>query len=304
MSGGHVPETRWVAGLRLLTCPPLTDGPARMLVVLLPGAALPAELWQYVPGLLPQDLVVAVDRAGRGAGSAQGVSLLREQVRRLLHALDGLRAQPGAERAPVLLVAHSMAAFEAEAVARLRPGLVSALVLVDPSLAVAHRLPRPWAAWRLSRSSVPALPAACQAVVRLALRVPPLHLAASRLLLTALRRQLRRPEALDWGAWRRAWETPGGVASRTADLLSYSGQLADLVALRRRRGSTPVPVPTVLLEAAPTAGAAQVRDTCRAFSCLTVRHVRGSGHLMSLDAPEQVARAVEDLWQVLQRRRG
>ncbi|SPT52882.1 Alpha/beta hydrolase family [Actinomyces bovis] len=285
-------------GLRLLTTGPAGGAPARMLVVLLPGAALPAEFWQEVPALLPQDLVVAVDRRAQETASSAKVPLLREQTQELIDALDSLRAQPEAAGLPLLLVAHSMAAFAAEAVIRLRPELVAGLVLVDPSLAVALKLPRPMAACRLPGTGVPLLAAACQSATRTLLRLSPVRQAVSGLLLTAVRHELRRPEALDQETWEQAWVPPTALAARAAEFFAYSGQLDELIALRQSDVAA-VAVPTILLEAAPAASAAEVRHTYHAFSNLRIRHVRSAGHLVALDAPGVVARAIDDLGRVL-----
>ena len=71
--------------------------------------------------------VTVFDRPGLGLSPAAAA---RPTLRRDTAILAALAERAGP---PVIVLAHSMAAFHAEALARLRPGLVRGMVLADPS---------------------------------------------------------------------------------------------------------------------------------------------------------------------------
>ncbi|MDU0348082.1 alpha/beta fold hydrolase, partial [Actinomyces sp. MRS3W] len=109
-------------------------GPA---VVLLSGCALNSGCWADVVAALPGRRIITVDRPGYLGTASAGLPSLPEQVRVLARILEEVEARP------VIVVAHSMAAFQAEALARLRPRLVAGMVLVDPSAEPDPLLPLP-----------------------------------------------------------------------------------------------------------------------------------------------------------------
>ncbi|QZE26448.1 alpha/beta hydrolase [Brevibacterium casei] len=96
-------------------------------VLFLNGCALAAAGWLPVIAEMPDRDVIALDRPGFAGTRWPGTlpDLAGE-----LAAME--RAIAGHSR--VVIVAHSMAAFRAEAFARLRPERVAGIVLVDPSI--------------------------------------------------------------------------------------------------------------------------------------------------------------------------
>lgn len=113
------------------------EGPT---VVLAQGLGMAASSWRAVADDLAADhRVVTLDRPGLGAHPtpSSGPACLADDTDRLAEAVT-------AAGAPAVIVAHSMAAFAAEALARTRPDLVAALVLLDPSI---EDDPRP-TSWR------------------------------------------------------------------------------------------------------------------------------------------------------------
>lgn len=98
-------------------------------VPLLMTAGLGGAWFDWVPTvelLRDEYRVTAFDRPGLGLSPAGNA---RPTLRRDAATLEALAERAGR---PVIVLAHSMAAFHAEALARLRPGLVRGMVLVDP----------------------------------------------------------------------------------------------------------------------------------------------------------------------------
>jgi pimeloyl-ACP methyl ester carboxylesterase len=94
------------------------------------GLGLPMSAWRAVVPLLADVRCVLVDRPGIGRSPARpdGPDPLAAQVTMLLAALES--SGPSGR---VVVVGHSAGALAAEALARLRPDLVTGLVLVDPT---------------------------------------------------------------------------------------------------------------------------------------------------------------------------
>lgn len=118
------------------------DGPW---VVLMPGMGMSAAAWDQVATDLSRDhRVLRYDRPGLGAARAErsGPPHLHDEVahlRRVVQESTGAGARPTGGRPPrpderVVLVAHSMSWFIAEAFARSDPGAVAGLVSVDGSV--------------------------------------------------------------------------------------------------------------------------------------------------------------------------
>jgi poly(3-hydroxyoctanoate) depolymerase len=97
------------------------------------GLGLPLEVWHPVVEHLPEVCCILADRPGLG-GSAPWAHPpdLADQVALISDVLAACSPDPGR---PVALVGHSYAGILVKAFARLNPERVSALVLVDPSLA-------------------------------------------------------------------------------------------------------------------------------------------------------------------------
>ncbi|QPL04959.1 MULTISPECIES: alpha/beta fold hydrolase [Actinomyces] len=260
-------------------------------LVLLAGAGLGSAFWEPVLGLLPGTHVV-VDRQGRLGTHCHGLPALHTQAGILARLLEDLGVADGA---PTVLVAHSMAAFEAELLARRRPGLVDGIVLVDPSVAHQPRL-TPVLAVGAVRGRAP-LAALGLAATRGLLKVPGAHRGLAALARASMRGMVTRPQALDSPAWQDTW-TVSSLTGGAAESLAYSAQQADLLR-SRALADGPVRVPTLLLQAPPYASRGRLASARRAFSRLVVREVPDSGHFMTIDAPQEVARAVREVMAML-----
>ena len=91
--------------------------------------------------LLPDCSVLRLDRPGLVRTPWPGVlPELSAEVETLVDLIERMEA-------PAVLVAHSMAGLHAEALARRRPDLVAALVLVDSSVEWRVRRPRSGRGW-------------------------------------------------------------------------------------------------------------------------------------------------------------
>nr|WP_250648969.1 MULTISPECIES: alpha/beta hydrolase [unclassified Actinomyces] len=257
------------------------------MLVLLAGAGLGSAFWEPVLALAPGAHVV-VDRQGRLGTHCPGPPALHAQAAVLARLMEDLAVADGA---PTVLVAHSMAAFEAELLARRRPDLVDGIVLVDPSLALRPALTPPLAAGAVGGRAP--LAALALTVVRGLLGAPAVHRAVSAVVRAGMRGQVSQPRALGSPAWADTW-TAASLTGGAAESLAYSAQQDDLLRARER-DRLPVWVPTLLLQAPPYASRRRLAAAHRAFSRLVVRRVPGSGHLMAVDAPQEVARAVREV---------
>jgi pimeloyl-ACP methyl ester carboxylesterase len=257
------------------------DGPPLLLSTGLGGAWFD---WERVVDLLAgRHRVIVFDRPGLGAGP-------------IGHRPPSLRAEAGllaalAEwaGAPVTVVAHSVAAFHAEALARTRPDLVTGLVLVDPSC---------------ERDQKPG--------VRLTATLTPLTRAAGTLAqITGLSRLLgpwayrrvlggisRRGPAVSGSVVRSVYGRGQVLGAVLAEYIAYREMAADLAALRERR-SLPA-IPLVVLTALgdlPAPGEARRWSVCHAgLAAMSPygRQVRlpECPHMVQLDRPDAVAEAV------------
>lgn len=259
------------------------DGPPVLLDSGLGGAWFD---WDPVVALLRDAYRVTVfDRPGLGASpAATAPPSLRRDV-----ALVAALAERGAGR-PVTIVAHSMAAFHAEALARVRPDLVRALVLVDPSHEHDAR-----ACVRLSSVLTPAFTAA-GALLELSGAAGFAGPWGRR---AVLRHTSRAGDPAPDAAVRSVYGRGTVLGTVLAENFAYREMAADLVALRARRPFPPVPL-TVL-----TALGDVRRDACkRAWSdghaVLAAMSPQGrqvklpeSRHMIHLDRPDAVAEAVE-----------
>jgi len=249
------------------------------------GLGLPLEVWHPVVERLPGVCCILADRPGLG-GSApwEHPPGLADQVALIG---DVLAASSPVPDQPVALVGHSYAAILVEAFARLHPDHVWALVLVDPSL--------------------PAQEAAGTTVVE---RFP--HAARS------LARRLRRlGRWLGWalaaggttwvgtgpsssGPIARAYRDPVHQRASVEELLEIGGEAAELIALAARcavpdvpigviaatRRGGPVPLPKGHWVRALTDRARELGPRAQ------VIRVEGA-HLLMLDNPQGLARAIE-----------
>ncbi|MGV9775351.1 alpha/beta fold hydrolase [Streptosporangium sp. NPDC003464] len=246
--------------------------------VLLEGAGTPPVLicagmagawfhWDGVAADLSRDhMVIRFDRPGLGLSSGhRGPPTLREEAERI-----------GALAECPVVVGHSAAGPHAEAFARLHPGRVAGLVLVDPSCEPAPR-PRGGAraaAVRAVQRALPALGGTFGATAAAFLVLP----AAHRLVMGAD------------GRARAVYGRGRVLAAVVAEWLAYPDMAAELGELRR---SHPFPeVPVVILSAGP-------EDRCHQelAGLLDAKLILlpGTGHEVQLERPEVIAEAVRML---------
>ncbi|MCO5993053.1 alpha/beta fold hydrolase [Actinoallomurus rhizosphaericola] len=228
--------------------------------------------------------VIVFDRPGLGGSPpVRGAATLRAEA-------DRLAALARWAGAPVILVAHSFAGFHAEAFARLHPELAGGMVLVDPSAEPrTPRYSRP-----LSRlvplARLAGTVAGTTGFTRLA---GPAAYGLAMRLMTA-RGNVAPPEYV------REVCTRGHVlGTLLAEDAVYRQMAADLLTLRRHR-----PFPGIPLRVITALGDLRGDGEAwrRAHAGLAALSPRGRqvvlpdvGHLVQIDRPEAVARAVREL---------
>ncbi|NDU75929.1 alpha/beta fold hydrolase [Actinomadura sp. DSM 109109] len=243
--------------------------------------------WEPSAALLRErHRVIVYDRPGLGLSPAAAAppSLRRDTA--ILGAL--------AERAgrPVTVLAHSMAAFAAEALARTRPRLVRGLVLLDPSYEGDA-----WVPVRVAAALAP-LAAAAGAVLgatRLARAAGPF---GRRMV---LRRTSRREDDVPAEVVRSVYGRGTVLGTVLAEELAYREMAADLAALRERRPFPPVPL-AVVTALGDVDGDDRKRAWAEAHERLAGMSPRGRRielpdalHMVPLDRPDVVAGAVAGL---------
>ena len=244
------------------------DGPTVVLSSALGGAWFD---WDAVVALLPDARVLVFDRPGTGLSDpASAPATLAREVAVLDAVLAGT---PSA-----VLVGHSMAALHVEAWARLRPGRVRGLVLVDPDPEV------PGAGRPFDLSAL---------VARWVLRAGLDTVVAGqglRLRRWAVRgATLGRRDPASAAALRAVYGRPSVTRAVLDELASYPAQVGAVERLRAFRPLPPVPL-TVL-----TAGRREVAaHAALAASSPFGRTVPvpSSRHMVPVDRPDAVALAV------------
>ena len=252
------------------------------------GLGLPLDLWHPVTSLLPDVRCVLFDRPGMGGSTPwhravdlpEGVDLLSTVL---------AAAHPDAPTDPVVVVGHSHGGLFAEGLARTRPELVRGLVLVDasdPELeATRLQLGGPvatWAAWVAGRPWLAGV-------------APDL---AATLMLVGGTTRPASPHA--HRALATAYGQPAQLEATVAELAAVGEDARDLIALAEAH---PLPdIPVQLVVAARTgrfthrrrrAWLRRMTERAAALGAGTVRTDVDSGHLVMLDAPDAVARAVQ-----------
>ncbi|MFG2622416.1 alpha/beta fold hydrolase [Streptomyces sp. NPDC048507] len=254
-------------------------------VVLSAGLAMAWFDWDPVAALLVARgrTVVRFDRPGHGLSApAPTPPGAADEARRIAALLDALGLD-----GPVTVAGHSLAGFHAEAFARLYPARTAALVLVDSSVEETPRalLPsalRTGAARALGRAVTAAgLPAALgPAARRAAVRASRAGRAAD-------------PAARD--LVRRCYRTGRVWRGALLENARYPDTAAEVLALRAAR---PLAAPaTVLVGHGGGTGRAARRWLARQAALADRIGARfevaePAGHLVMLDRPDQVARAL------------
>ncbi|KRE63468.1 alpha/beta hydrolase [Nostocoides sp. Soil756] len=254
------------------------------------GLGLPLELWHPVAALLPDVRCVLLDRPGTGGSTPwPAPATFADQVGLLAAVLDVARAgRRGDPR--VVVVGHSHGGLFAEGLARTHPADVRGLVLVDASdpghEARRHQLEgRPAALAR----RVADLPGVARGTRHL----------TGRLLVTG-----GTAAAAPRGARRAVTRAYGRPAQLRAAVDELAAVRADALALEALAAGHPLPaVPVRLVVATRGAWPLAVRRTgwlrrmdrrAAQLGPTAVRIDVEAAHLVMLDAPEAVARAVED----------
>lgn len=262
------------------------DGPPLLLTSGLGGAWFD---WTPTARLLRGEYRVTVfDRPGLGLSPA---AVAPPSLRRDTAILEALAERAGR---PVIVLAHSMAAFPAEALARLRPGLVRGLVLIDPSHECDPRVPV-----RLAAALAPLATAAGTflGAVRLAKVAGPF---GRRMI---LRHTSRRDEAVPDGVVRSVYGRGTVIGTVIAEDLAYREMAADLASLRGRRPFPPVPlvVVTALGDIGDPAGKREWADGHERLARMSPHGSRielpDAPHMVALDRPDVIADAVTEIFQ-------
>jgi poly(3-hydroxyoctanoate) depolymerase len=246
-------------------------------IVLLGGCGVPALRYDDVVPLLYGRRVIRLDRPGLGGTDWPGtLPTLADEVATLVDLVEETGAR-------AIVVAHSMAAFHAEALARTRPDLVAALVLVDASVEQHPRRlgsGRAWLAAARAARQVMALPP-----------VRPLGAAGEWVLMVVQSRRLRWFGTPPRSA-RIVAVNGEAVASVLAEQAAYARQAWDLADLRRRSEFPRIPVR--VLTAASGSARRRVAEQTWLTELLagTQQVVDDSRHMMMLDRPDLIARAV------------
>ncbi|MFI6420845.1 alpha/beta fold hydrolase [Streptomyces sp. NPDC050842] len=253
-------------------------------VVLSAGLGLSWFDWDpVVPLLAPYRTVVRFDRPGHGLSApAAAPPTAAGEANRIASILDALGA-PGARdgrlgaldghQDRVTVVGHSLAGFHAEAFARLHPTRTAALVLVDSSV---EEHPRPSRTTAVSQALGRALSAA----------------GAPAALGPAVRRAAVRRDPAPDALIRRVYRTSRVLRGILLENAHYGAVAAGLLDLRDRFPLPPGLPVTVL--AAPE-GSARWERRQRALARrldASYEAVVPSGHLVMVDRPDAVARAV------------
>lgn len=247
-------------------------------VLLLGGCGVPWYVWDRVAELLTDHRVVRLDRPGLVATPwPDRLPTLGEEVATLAELIEGLPSAP-------VIAAHSMAGFHAEALARLHPECVAALVLVDGSIGGDPMSPaqsRRWERRAATARRVMATVPATRALGSLADRT-----------LTSLQSRVLRLTSPRPAAQREVFRRPDAVAAVLAEQAAYHTQVVDLDDVRRTARWPGVP--TTVLTAAGDGGRCWPRLQAELAERLGAQQVTvaDAKHLLMVDRPDVVADAV------------
>ncbi|MCQ4084688.1 alpha/beta hydrolase [Streptomyces sp. RB6PN25] len=236
-----------------------------------------------VPLLTPYRTVVRFDRPGlRLSAPATTPPTLLAEAHRIRSVLDAL-----ALTGPCTVVGHSLAAFHAEAFARLHPGRTTGVVLVDGSDAI-RRKPPPAPCLRIAAAQALADVLTASAVPYL------LGPAARRLVWRASSLSARDPAPP--ALVRRCYRTGRGLRAALQENVRHGDVAAELCALRSRAPLPPVPV--TVLAAYDASGSARSRRSLERQRALAdtlgaaFRVAAPAGHMVMTDSPGDLASAI------------
>ncbi|WP_433466858.1 alpha/beta fold hydrolase [Spirillospora sp. CA-128828] len=243
--------------------------------------------WTPAVALLRDEYRVTVfDRPGLGLSPA---AVAPPSLRRDTAIMEALAERTGR---PVTVLAHSMAAFHAEALARLRPELVRGMVLVDPSY---ERDPHVRVRVAAALTPLATATGAFLGATRLAKAAGPL---GRRLV---LKHTSRRDEAVPEDVVRSVYGRGTVIGAVIAEELAYREEAADLARLRERRPFPPVPL-TVVTALGDVEKPDKKREWSEDHEHLARMSPRGGRielpdalHMVPLDRPDVVADAVAGL---------
>jgi pimeloyl-ACP methyl ester carboxylesterase len=250
--------------------------------VLSAGLAMSWFDWDpVVPLLAPHLTVVRFDRPGHGlSGPAAVPPSAAGEGHRIAGVLDALGLD-----GPAVVVGHSIAGFHAEAFARLHPARTAAVVLVDSSVEEHARVP---AAPAVRTAVARGVGAALSAVGAPAALGPLTRRAVVRLSRTAGGDPA--PAALV----RRCYATSRVLQGALLENTHYLAVAAELLALRERHALPDTPVAVLAAAAGGERWIERQRALARQLGA-RFEAVAPAGHLMMLDRPDAVARAILDL---------
>jgi pimeloyl-ACP methyl ester carboxylesterase len=213
--------------------------------------------------------------------------------RPLSREVEILASMLGSANGPAVLVGHSIAAVHVEAAARLHPERVNGVVLIDPDPEVIGA-GRPFdlaclvGDLTLIGCRIPALRAGFGWSVR--------HFGVALRRVAVAASTLGRADPVPLDVIRERYTDPGSAEAALAELAGYADQVAELDRLRLTH---PLPaVPWVVLTAGRSSSA-YTRDKHRELAALAPGGrqvtVPGSRHMMPLDRPDAIARAIRDV---------
>jgi hypothetical protein len=270
-------------------------------VLILTGLADSRWTWRPVAAALPGHHVVIADRLQHRVFPtlAAEVARIGHDLARVepVHGNAGPRDATAPEAAGEatdrpILVAHSVAAFAAEAYARQHR--LAGLVLVDPSCE-----PRGCPRGAIRSGAARAAFAASRRLAKLLDDTGTAGVLGPAMWRLAVRRRARTAPSPPVAAAARAEYRHGDViCAALAEELAYPEFAADLWRLRRRTAAPTIPVRVLTALAAEPPSAADRRWSLRhrllAESFPAGRHmdVHRCGHLMQLDRPDAIVAAV------------